>query len=75
MYNIQIIFLYNLTCNANICYNEKCKRRNITSQIFQTSPAAKFTETKAQNIHIKDEIKFLYTKKKNLNQPFYNLHL
>jgi hypothetical protein len=75
MYNIQIIFfLYNLTCNADICYNKKCKRRNITSQIFQTSPAAKFTETKAQNMLIKDEIKFLYTKK-NLNQQFYNLHL
>jgi len=38
--------------------------------IFQTSPATKFTETKAQNMRIKDEIKFLYTKK-NLNQQFY----
>ena len=36
--------------------------RNITTRIFQTSPATKFTETKAQNMHIKDEIKFLYTK-------------
>jgi hypothetical protein len=42
--------------------------------MFQNSPAKKFTETKAQNKSIKDEIKFLCTKT-NLNQQFYKLHL
>jgi hypothetical protein len=44
------------------------QKRNITSpyylSIFQNSPATKFTKTKAQNMRIKDEMKFLYTTKK-----------
>jgi hypothetical protein len=40
-----------------------------------TSPAAKYSAKKAQITRIKDEIKFLYKKKDNLNRELYEHHL
>ena len=37
--------------------------------------AAKYTQQKATKLRIKDEIKFLYKKKQNLNNQIYSLHL
>ena len=43
--------------------------------IPNTSPAHKFTQQKVTTIRIKDEIKFLYSKKQKLNAQIYHLHL
>jgi len=57
-------------CCANIYFNKQCILKQITPtyvniRISNTSPAALVTTKKAQTIRIKDEIKFLYKKKKN----------
>jgi hypothetical protein len=54
--------LYN--CNANIYFNQQCSQRKLIPNyakiiIPNTSPAAKFTKWKTQNLRIKDEIKYL----------------
>jgi len=44
--------------------------------MFQiTSPAAQYSSKKAQVTRIKDEIKFLYKKKDNLNRELYQNNL
>jgi len=40
-----------------------------------TSPATNITQNKTQIIRLKDEIKFLYTKKEKLNNHLYRIHL
>ena len=66
MYNIEIIFLYSLAFNANICFNKKnCKNRNITSQYFKPLRLQSLQEKKKpKNVRIRDEIKFLLKKTK-----------
>jgi len=49
------------------------KYANINFQ--NTSPVTQFTSKKAQTTCIKDEIKFLYKKKENLNRELYEHHL
>ena len=44
-------------------------------KVPKTSPAAKFTLHKAQNLRIKDELKYLYAKKQQLNLQIYHLHI
>lgn len=39
-----------------------------------TSPAAVYTQQKITKIRLKDEIKFLYRKKQNLNKQLYDTH-
>ena len=56
------------SCNANIYFNQKCLRTNIIPnfakiKIPNTSLASKFMQ-KTSTIRIKDEIKYLYSKKK-----------
>jgi hypothetical protein len=40
-----------------------------------TSKAARFTQSKVNTLRIKDEIKFLYMKKDQLNKKLYQAHL
>jgi hypothetical protein len=68
------------TFNASIYFNKQCLKQKLTLTyakitIPNTSPAYKFTELKVTTIRIKDEIKFLHTKKQKLNSQMYRLHL
>ena len=70
--------LYN--CNASIYFNRQCLKNKLTPTyakitIPNTSPAHKFTQQKISTIRIKDEIKFLHTKKQRLNTQIYHLHM
>ena len=67
-------------CIQSIYFNRKCLQYGITPRyanikIPNSSPAAKRSQRKSSTIRIKDEIKFLYCKKKHLNQKLYTLHL
>ena len=67
-------------CNSSICFNQQCLKRKLTPayagiKISNTSLACKCTLHKATNMRIRDEIKFLYTKKQQLNYQIYHLHL
>ena len=70
--------LYN--CNASIYFNKQCLRKRLTPsyakiKIPNNSPAPKYTLQKITNLRIKDEIKYLHSKKQRLNQQLYQLHL
>jgi hypothetical protein len=67
-------------CNANIYFNKQCIRKQLTPayariKVPNTSPAHKNTQKKIPAIRIKDEIKFLYSKKQQINLQVYKLHL
>jgi hypothetical protein len=67
-------------CNASIYFNKQCIKRQLTPnyaniKVPNTSPAHKHTQRKIPAIRIKDEIKFLYSKKQQLNLQTYYLHL
>jgi len=70
--------IYN--CNASIYFNKQCLIKKLTPTyanitIPNTSPAHKFTQQKVTTIRIKDEIKYLHSKKQKLNAQTYRLHL
>ena len=55
-------------CNANIYFNRQCHQMGLIPNFAKikipiSSPAAKSTQRKTQNLRIKDEIKYLYMKK------------
>ena len=61
-----------LKCNLNIYFNKQCVIRGLIPKYVHikapfTFPTAKLTVGKSQNIHIKDEMKFLYMKKQKMN--------
>jgi hypothetical protein len=63
-------------CSANICFNKQCLTKKVIPKYAQikipnTSPASKNTTKKVQMIRIKEEIKFLYKKKEQLNIDLY----
>jgi len=65
---------------AIIYFNKQCLAKRVIPKYanikFQnTSPVAQFTSKKAEIKRIKDEIKFLYKKKENLNRELYERHL
>jgi hypothetical protein len=67
-------------CNANIYFNQQCLKKQLTPaytliKVLNTSPASKYTQHRIPNLRIKDEIKFLYIKKQQLNHQIYHLHL
>ena len=67
-------------CNANIYFNKQCLKNQLTPsyaniKVPHTSPAHKHTQKKLPNIRIKDEIRYLYTKKQQINLQIYHLHL
>jgi hypothetical protein len=61
-----------LNCNANIYFNRTCLDLNLTPKYAQTrinshnKTCAKHLEGKVHKLCLKNEIKFLYTKKQNL---------
>jgi hypothetical protein len=70
--------LYN--CNASIYFNRQCLKRKLTQtyakiKVPNTFPAYKHTQHKVTIMRIKDEIKYLHTKKQKLNALIYQLHL
>jgi hypothetical protein len=67
-------------CNADIYFNKQCLTKKIipkyaSIKIPTTSIAAHTTQKKVSLIIIKEEIKFLYTKKEQLNKELYKIHL
>jgi len=67
-------------CNANIYFNRQCHRKGLIPNFSKikipiSSPATKSTQRKTQNLRIKDEVKYLYMKKQQLNHRLYYLHL
>jgi hypothetical protein len=67
-------------CNANLYFNKQCLKRNLVPsyaniRVPNTSPAHAHTQRKIPTLRIKDEIKYLHTKKQGLNQQLYHLHL
>jgi hypothetical protein len=67
-------------CNASIYFNKQCIKRQLIPnyaniKVPNTSPAHKHTQQKIPTIRTKDEIKFLYSKKQQLNLQTYYLHL
>ena len=66
--------------SASIYFNRQFLKKQLTPnyakiKIPNTSPAHKHTQQKIPIIRIKDEIKYLYSKKQELNQQIYQLHL
>ena len=69
-----------LKCNADTFFNKQCLAKNITPKyanikVTATSKAAHTTQKRVSVIRIKDEIKFLYMKKDQLNKQLYQVHL
>jgi hypothetical protein len=69
-----------MNCTANIYFNQQCQARKIIPNyakinIPHTSPAAFNMQQKMQHQRIKDEIKFLYRKKQQLNTELNRAHL
>ena len=67
-------------CIQNIYFNRKCLQHNIIPKyakikVPNTSPIAKRSQKTASIQRIKDEIRFLYCKKQNLNKQLYKSHL
>jgi flagella basal body P-ring formation protein FlgA len=69
-----------LLCCANIYFNKQYLTQNLIPtyakiKVANTSTAAKLTQRKTQILRIKDEIRFLYKKKLQLNKQLYHSHL
>ena len=64
-----------LECCANLYFNKQCLKYDLISKytkihVPHTYPAATYIKRKICKIRIKDEIKFLYTKKKTQHSTF-----
>ena len=69
-----------MICCANIYFNPQyCIKKVIPKyaniNIPYTSPTTNITQKKIQTIRLKDEIKFLYKQKENVNNDLYRIHL
>ena len=69
-----------LKCCANVYYNKQCLNKKIVPRYadikpLNTSPAARNTQKKVHNMRIRDEIRFLYEKRQQLNNALYKIHL
>jgi hypothetical protein len=69
-----------LKCCANIYFNKQCLSKKIVPsyakiKLPNTSTAARNTQRKIHSMRIRDEIKFLYKKKQQLNNILYKIHL
>jgi hypothetical protein len=69
-----------VNCNANIYFNRQCYEKRLVPNYAKIKipinfPDAKFTQRKTQNSRTKDEIKYIYTKKQQLNHRLYYLYL
>jgi hypothetical protein len=69
-----------LRTNAHIKFNRTCLSNNITPKyakikINGISRAAKQTQKQATKLRINNELKHLYTRKQNINNQLYRIHL
>jgi hypothetical protein len=69
-----------LHCNAKINSKKTCLNRNIIPKYARIklptyNTAAKKTQTQAKILRIKNEIKFLYINKQQLNKELYHSHI
>jgi hypothetical protein len=69
-----------LQCCANIYFNKQCVTKRIIPtyakiKVPYTSPASGITQHKVQTLRIKDEIRFPYRKKEQLNTQLYRAHI
>jgi adenylate cyclase class IV len=68
-----------LNCKANIYFNRTCLHLNLTPKYAQTRINSHnktfviYLEDKIHKLLLQNEIKFLYTKKQNLNRSLYPL--
>jgi len=67
-------------CCANMYFNQQCLQLGVIPKYARikipfTSPASVTTQRKSQILRVKDEIKFLYSKKDKLNLLLYKAHL
>jgi len=67
-------------CNTNIYFNKQCLNKQLTPsysniKVPKTSPAWNYTQKKLPAIRIKDEIRYRYSKKQQINLQLYHLHL
>jgi len=65
-----------LKFNSNISFNKQCTNRGLVSKharikVPNTSPKAKFINTKAHNLRIQEETQFLHMKKLTVQYDFY----
>lgn len=75
-----LLLVSTLSCRHQGVFNWQCLKRQLIPaypriKAPNTSPAHKYTQHKIPNIRIKDEIKYLHSKKRRLNQQIYHLHL
>jgi exonuclease VII large subunit len=69
-----------LQCCSNIYFNKQCLLHGLTPKyanirVPRTSAAAMVTQRKSIRLRLKDEIKFLYMKKAELNKQLFRMHL
>jgi hypothetical protein len=69
-----------MRCCANIYFNRQSLNKKVilkyaNLKVAHTFPASNITSKKIHMIHIKDEIKFLYKKKEELNNYLCKTHL
>jgi hypothetical protein len=70
-----------LNCNVNIYFNRTCLDQNLIPKYAQikirshNKTITRQTETQAAKLRMKNEIKFLYSKKQHLNKTLCKLHL
>jgi hypothetical protein len=69
-----------LQCCANICFSKQCVTQSVTPsyakiRVPYISPAANITQQKLQLLRIRDEIRFSYRKKEQLNTALHQAHL
>ena len=69
-----------LKCCANIYFNKQCLIHGLIPKfanvrVPNTSPAATFTKRKMVKMRLRDELKFLYIRKSDLNVQLYHMHL
>jgi hypothetical protein len=69
-----------LRVNAGIWFNKKCPERGLTPisvkiKISGNNIATQKTHQQATRCRINNEIKFLFAKKRKLNEQLYKLHL
>jgi len=67
-------------CSANIYFNKQYFKKQLTPSyaninVPSTSPAHKHTQQKLLTIRIKDELKYLQSKKQQFNQQVYHIQL
>jgi hypothetical protein len=67
-------------CNTNIFFKQRCLQNGLTpnyanTKIPVTKEASRYTKIKAQKRRLKDELKFSFIKRQNLDQEIFKVYL